>query len=174
MGIVTWSVLSYHMRWKRALTRLHARHDCQSSLKPAQEHLIGSLTRNLLTAHWELTGCDENSWSAHLCFVIVTPFYEPITEVVLLTCYLCGCKVNPFIIYRQKNVHHLLVTGFSMSLPRKCWGNWHLVLHFRLTLTPASREFTWNVMFYVLNLYWCHKICCRSKFALKRSSTNCH
>ena len=36
------------------------------------------------------TVCDQSSWSARLCFLIVTPFYEPITEVVLLTCYLRG------------------------------------------------------------------------------------
>ena len=58
---------------------------------------MGSSTRNLTVfdfcPHTEkLTVCDENSWLARLCFLTVTPFYEPITEVVLLTCYLRGCK----------------------------------------------------------------------------------
>ena len=70
------------MRWKEALTRLHARHDCQSSLNP-DRHLDKNTEK--------LNVCDENSWSKPLCFVTVTPFYEPITEVVLLTCYLHGC-----------------------------------------------------------------------------------
>ena len=78
-------------REKRTLTHLRVRHNCQSSLKPAQEHLIGSLTRNLTVfvflPHTEkLTVCDKNSWSERLCFLTVTPFYEPITEVILLTC----------------------------------------------------------------------------------------
>ena len=83
---MTGFVLSgYHMIGKRALTQLRAKHDCQSSLKPAQEHLIGSLTRNLTVfdflPHTEkITVCDKNSWSARLCFVTGTPFYEPITE----------------------------------------------------------------------------------------------
>ena len=42
----------------------------------------------------KLTVCDENSWSARLCFLTETPFYKPITEVVLLTYYLRGCKIN--------------------------------------------------------------------------------
>ena len=93
MGIITWQDLSYHMRWKGALTRLRARHDCQSSLKLAQEQLIGSSTRNLLTAHWETYHLWQK-WLARLCFVTVTPFYEPITEVVLLTWYSRVCNKN--------------------------------------------------------------------------------
>ena len=89
------------MREKGTLTHLRVRHNCQSSLKPAQEHLIGSLTGNLTVfvflPHTEkLTVCDKNSWSERLCFLTVTPFYEPITEVILLTCYLRGCTVITF------------------------------------------------------------------------------
>ena len=57
--------------------------------------LIGSSTRKLTVfdfwPHTEkLAVCDENSWSARLSFLTVTPFYEPITEVVLLTWLMRG------------------------------------------------------------------------------------
>ena len=89
------------MREKGTLTRLRVRHNCQLSLKPAQEHLIGSSTQNLTVfVFWlhseKLTVCVKNSWSVRLCFLTVTPFYEPITEVILLTCYLRGCTVITF------------------------------------------------------------------------------
>ena len=56
------------------------------------------------------TVCDENSWSARLCFLTVTPFYELITEVVLLTCYLRGCNI---LWYTQNAPDHTIFIKFS-------------------------------------------------------------
>ena len=87
------------MREKGALTCLRVKYNCQSSLKLAQQHLIGNSTRNLTAfVFWphteKLTVSDGNSWSARLCFLTATPFYELITEVLLLTCYLRGYKLS--------------------------------------------------------------------------------